>query len=140
MQGPDSVGVSARAETPDVADLRKTLLWVCMVVGIAALGIAAVDLLLSPPEQSEATIAGALSAIAWACWLALRTRRLSPEPVAALVILGVLTTATFSVVVYGSVRTAVNFLFVAAVVGAASSSDGARCWPRWWSQIGRAHV
>ena len=118
MQGPDSVGVSARAETPDAADLRKTLLWVCMVVGIAALGIAAVDLLLSPPEQSEATIAGALSAIAWACWLALRTRRLSPEPVAALVILGVLATATFSVIAYGSVRTAVNFLFVAAVVGA----------------------
>ena len=118
MQGPDSAGLSVQADTPDAADLRKTLLWVCLLVGFAALGIAVLDLLLAAPERSEALIAGTLAAVAWACWLALRTRRLSPEPVAALVILGVLATATLSVVTYGSVRTAVNFLFVGAVVGA----------------------
>lgn len=118
MRDPDPVGISVQAAAPDAADLRKTLLWLCTLVGLAAAGVLAVDLVLAEPGQSEALLAGLLALVALACGLSLRRRWLSSETVVAVIIVGVLATATFSVVVYGSVRTAVNFLFVGAVVGA----------------------
>jgi PAS domain S-box-containing protein len=107
-----------RVDSPDAADLRQTLLWLCQGVGVAATLVMALDIALAPPDQSEAGIAALMAALAWGCWWGLRQRRLAPEAVAALVVLGVLGAATVSVLAYGSVRTAVNFLFVGAVVGA----------------------
>lgn len=118
MRKPEPVGISVQAAAPDASDLRKTLLWLCTLVGLTACGVLLMDLVLAAPEQSEAPLAGLLAMVALTCGLALKRRWLSPETVVAVVIAGVLATATFSVVVFGSVRTAVNFLFVGAVVGA----------------------
>ncbi len=118
MQEAEPAGTPVRVDTPDAADLRQALLWLCQGVGVAALLVALLDIALAPPGQSEALVAGLMASVAWGCWFGLRRRLLSPVLVAALVMLGALVTATLSVVAYGSVRTAVNFLFVGAVVGA----------------------
>lgn len=118
MQEAEPAGTPVRVDTPDAADLRQALLWMCQGVGTAALLVALLDIVIAPSGQSEAAVAGLMATVAWACWFGLRRRLLSPALVAMLVILGTLVTATLSVVVYGSVRTAVNFLFVGAVVGA----------------------
>jgi PAS domain S-box-containing protein len=107
-----------RVDSPDAADLRQTLLWLCQGVGTAALLLMLLDIVLAPPGQSEAGIAAVMAALAWGCWWGLRQRRLAPAAVAALVVLGLLGAATVSALTFGSVRTAVNFLFVGAVVGA----------------------
>ncbi|MBX3609985.1 MAG: PAS domain S-box protein [Hydrogenophaga sp.] len=91
---------------------------VCAAIGVASLVVLFLDLFLAPAGSSEAPVATLLTVIAWSSWLALRLRKLMPEVVALIVVLGVIATATFSVISYGSVRTAVNFLFVGAVVGA----------------------
>ncbi len=115
---PTPVNRPVRVDSPDAADLRQTLLWLCQGVGVAALLVMALDILLAPPGRSEAGIAAVMAGLAWGCWWGLRQRRLAPVAVAALVVLGLLGSATVSVLTYGSVRTAVNFLFVGAVVGA----------------------
>ena len=115
---PPPAGTPVRVDLPDSADLRQALLWMCQGLGVAALLVALLDIALAPPGRSEAPIALFMALVAWVCWYGLRQRRLSPVAVAGAVILGVLATATASVVVYGSVRTSVNFLFVGAVVGA----------------------
>jgi PAS domain S-box-containing protein len=114
----EPVNRPVRVDTPDAADLRQTLLWLCQGIGLAALLVMLLDIVLAPAGQSEAAIAALMAALAWGCWWGLRQRHLAPAAVAALVVLGLLGSATFSVLSYGSVRTAVNFLFVGAVVGA----------------------
>ena len=118
MRHTEPVGIPVQAAAPEATDLRRTLLWMCALVGLAAVGLMLMDLVLSPVEQSEAPLAALLAAVSLVCGVALKRRWLSPQTVVAVVIAAVLVTATFSVVIYGSVRTAVNFLFVGAVVGA----------------------
>lgn len=90
----------------------------CLWVGLASLVVLLLELLLAPSGHSEAHISALLSAVAWGCWYGLRQRRLTPEVVALVLVLIVIAAAILSVITYGSIRTSVSVLFVAAVVGA----------------------
>lgn len=118
MQEAEPAGAPVRVDAPDTANLRTALRWMCLAIGVASLVVMGLDLLLAPPGRSETGVAALMAVVAWSCWIALHLRRVLPELIAVLIVLGVLATATYSVMSFGSVRTAVNFLFVGAVVGA----------------------
>ncbi|MCW5653715.1 PAS domain S-box protein [Hydrogenophaga sp.] len=95
---------------------KATMLLLTMLIGVAAVFVAVADLLLAPPGQREAWVSAILALIAGSCHLLVRKGYL--RLVAHIIVAGLLLTAIFSVLTYGSVRTAVGFLFVGAVVGA----------------------
>ncbi|WP_439588828.1 PAS domain S-box protein [Hydrogenophaga sp.] len=97
-------------------DRKTTLALLTLLIGGVSTLVMVMDFLLAPPEQREAWVAGLLALVSWACYGMVRKGHL--DFVAHLIVAGILATAIFSVLSYGSVRTAVGFLFVGAVVGA----------------------
>ncbi|MGE0097602.1 MAG: PAS domain S-box protein [Hydrogenophaga sp.] len=95
---------------------KRVLTLLSLVIGLASLLVLVLDLLMASPGQHEAWNAGALMVVAGVAWWLVRTER--ERYVAHLIVLGTLLIAISSVITYGSVRTAVGFLFVAAVAGA----------------------
>ncbi len=96
---------------------RKTALsLLTLLIGSTATLVMLLDLLLAEPGQKETVLAGSLALLAWTCHVLVRRGHL--DLVANVIVGGILVTAILSVLVYGSVRTAVGFLFVGAVVGA----------------------
>jgi PAS domain S-box-containing protein len=95
---------------------KRVLSLLALVIGVAALLVLVSDLLVAQPDQREAWNAGVMLAVAVVAYWLVRTDR--EQYVAHLIVFGTLLVAINSVVVYGSVRTAVGFLFVAAVAGA----------------------
>jgi PAS domain S-box-containing protein len=95
---------------------KRVLSLLSLVIALAALLVLVLDLLMASPGQHEAWNAGALMVIAGVAWWLARTGR--DQYVAHLIVFGTLAIAINSVITYGSVRTAVGFLFVAAVAGA----------------------
>ncbi len=102
--------------TSDEQGRKAALSLLTLLIGVAATLLTVIDLLLAPPGQQEVLVAGSMAALAWACHMLVRKNHLSL--VAYIIVGGILITAIASVLVYGSVRTAVGFLFVGAVVGA----------------------
>jgi PAS domain S-box-containing protein len=95
---------------------KRVLSLLALVIGVAAFLVLALDLLMSSPGQHEAWNAGGLMVVAALAWWLVHTDR--ERYVAHLIVFGTLLTAITAVLTYGSVRTAVGFLFVAAVAGA----------------------
>lgn len=95
---------------------KRVLALLSLVIGLAALLVLVLDLLMASPGQHEAWNAGAMMVVAALAWWLVRTNR--EAYVAHLIVFGTLLIAINSVLTYGSVRTAVGFLFVAAVAGA----------------------
>lgn len=95
---------------------RRVLKLLTLLTGLAALVVLVIDLLFASPGQREAWIAACLATVSAVAYGLVRWNRV--QYVAHLIVLGTLSTAVMSVITYGSVRTAVGFLFVAAVAGA----------------------
>jgi PAS domain S-box-containing protein len=109
--------LESTALAPDTEGQRKRVLeLLALLTGLAALVVLAIDLMFASPGQREAWIAGCLVLVSGVAYALVHWNRM--HYVAPLIVLGTLTTAVLSVVTYGSVRTAVGFLFVAAVAGA----------------------
>lgn len=97
-------------------DRKAALTVLCAVIGVAGMLVLAMELVLAAPGEHEAWVAGGLTAMAWICFALTRMDR--TRFVAHVIIASVLAAAIFSTLTYGSVRTAVGFLFMASVVGA----------------------
>ncbi|MDM7943849.1 MAG: PAS domain S-box protein [Hydrogenophaga sp.] len=97
-------------------DRRSALMLLCAAIGVAGALVLAMELVLAAPGEHEAWVAGGLTAMAWICFALTRMDR--TRFVAHAIVASVLGAAIFSTLTYGSVRTAVGFLFMAAVVGA----------------------
>lgn len=97
-------------------DRKATLKLLCVVIGVAGALVLAMEWVLAAPGEHEAWVAGWLTAMAWICYALVRTDR--TRFVAHVIVGSVLAAAIFSAITYGSVRTAVGFLFMASVVGA----------------------
>lgn len=95
---------------------KRVLELLALLTGLAALLVLVIDLVFASPGQREAWIAGCLVVVASIAYGLVHWNRM--QYVAHLIVLGTLGTAILSVITYGSVRTAVGFLFVAAVAGA----------------------
>lgn len=95
---------------------KRVLELLALLTGLGALVVLAIDLLFASPGQREAWIAACLVLVSGVAYAMVRWNRV--QYVAHLIVLGTLATAVMSVISYGSVRTAVGFLFVAAVAGA----------------------
>ncbi|WP_066268653.1 PAS domain-containing sensor histidine kinase [Hydrogenophaga palleronii] len=106
----------ATSTTPGQEPPKRILELLALLTGLAALVVLVIDLVFAIPGQREAWIAACLVAVAAIAYGLVRTDR--TRYVAHLMVLGTLCTAVLSVISYGSVRTAVGFLFVAAVAGA----------------------
>ncbi|WP_137919630.1 PAS domain-containing sensor histidine kinase [Hydrogenophaga sp. 2FB] len=101
----------------EVAVQRKRVMaLLALVTGVAAFVVLVFDLLVASPGQREAWIAGVLMAISLLAYAMVRWNRMHYAP--HVIVGGTLGAAILSVLTYGSVRTAVGFLFVAAVAGA----------------------
>lgn len=87
-----------------------------LVIGIAGLLVLLMELVLAAPGQHEGWVAGGLTVVAWLSFALTRTGR--TRYVAHAIVAAVLGAAIFSALSYGSVRTAVGFLFMGSVVGA----------------------
>ncbi len=98
------------------APRKRVLSLLALVIGLAAFLVLALDLWMASPGQHEAWNAGAMMVVAALAWWLVRTDR--EQYVAHLIVFSTLLIAINSVLTYGSVRTAVGFLFVAAVAGA----------------------
>ena len=107
-----------RVPGQEEAAQRATLRAIALSIGVVSLVVMAIDMVLAPAGESEAGVAAFMAVVAWAAWFLLRRGRWPVMPVAAVIVFGVLITAILSVLSFGSVRTAVNFLFVGAVAGA----------------------
>jgi PAS domain S-box-containing protein len=105
----------ASDQAPD-GQRKRVLERLALLTGLAALVALVTDLLFASPGQREAWIAVCLMVISGAAYGLVHWNRM--QYVAHLIVLGTLATAVMSVITYGSVRTAVGFLFVAAVAGA----------------------
>lgn len=94
--------------------LHLSLRWVLAFVSLTMLGMAAVDLLLSPPGESRAHISltmGCLALLVYLLVVAGGSRWEVP-----LLVTGVLAASTWGVASFGSVRAATTFAYVGAVV------------------------
>ncbi|QHE85264.1 PAS domain S-box protein [Hydrogenophaga sp. BPS33] len=102
---------------PPIASQRKRVMeLLALLTGTAAFVVLVFDLLVASPGQREAWIAGILMAVSLLAYALARRNRLNYVP--HVIVCGTLGSAILSVITYGSVRTAVGFLFVAAVAGA----------------------
>jgi PAS domain S-box-containing protein len=97
-------------------DRTAALTLLSLVIGIAGLVVLVLELMLASPGQHEGWVAGGLTVVAWLSYGLSRTGH--TRYVAHAIVAAVLGAAIFSAVTYGSVRTAVGFLFMGAVVGA----------------------
>lgn len=95
---------------------KRVLALLSLVIGVAALLVLVLDLIVASPGQHEAWNSAAMVVVAGLAWWLIRTDR--ERFVAHLIVFGTLLIAINSVITFGSVRTAVGFLFVAAVAGA----------------------
>lgn len=96
---------------------NRVLQHLSLVLAMAALALLVIELLLVPePKPHEAWVAAWLVVLASLAFWLMRSGRSHYVP--HLLIFGGLTTAVLSVLAYGSVRTAVNFVFVGIVAGA----------------------
>ena len=102
--------------TPSEDQRKRVLTLLALLTGLAASVVLVIDLLLASPGQREAWIAGGLVAVSAVAYAMARWNRMDYVP--HVIVAGTLAAAIFSVISYGSVRTAVGFLFVAAVAGA----------------------
>lgn len=106
----------AAAAVPFVEQRKRVLETLALVTGLAAFVVLVFDLLVASPGRREAWIASMLMGISLMVYAMVRTNRMQYAP--HVIVGGTLGTAILSVITYGSVRTAVGFLFVAAVAGA----------------------
>lgn len=97
-------------------DRTEALKWTSLVIGCTGLLVLLMELVLASPGEHEAWVAGGLTVMAWLCYGL--TRVGSTRYVAHVIVAAVLGAAIFSALTYGSVRTAVGFLFMGSVVGA----------------------
>lgn len=97
-------------------DRTAALSLMSLVIGIAGLVVLAMELVLASPGQHEGWVAGGLTVVAWMSYGLARVGR--TRYVAHVIVAAVLGAAIFSAITYGSVRTAVGFLFMGSVVGA----------------------
>ena len=112
MQPHDDDAFNVLGDRDRTAALRLTSL----VIGSTGLLVLLMELVLAAPGEHEAWVAGALTVMAWLCYGL--TRAGHTRYVAHVIVAAVLGAAIFSALTYGSVRTAVGFLFMGAVVGA----------------------
>lgn len=96
--------------------LHRSLRWVLAFVTLTMLGMAAVDLLLSPPGESRAHISLTMGCLALLVYLLVVTGGGRWE--VPLLVTGVLAASTWGVASFGSVRAATTFAYVGAVVTA----------------------
>jgi PAS domain S-box-containing protein len=97
-------------------DRTKALRLTSLVIGCTGLLVLLMELVLAAPGEHEAWVAGGLTVMAWLCYGLTRVGR--TRYVAHVIVAAVLGAAIFSALTYGSVRTAVGFLFMGSVVGA----------------------
>jgi PAS domain S-box-containing protein len=97
-------------------DRTEALKLTSLVIGFTGLLVLLMELVLAAPGEHEAWVAGGLTVVAWFCYGLTRAGR--TRYVAHVIVAAVLGAAIFSAITYGSVRTAVGFLFMGAVVGA----------------------
>jgi PAS domain S-box-containing protein len=86
------------------------------VIGVAGLLVLMMELVLAAPGQHEGWVAGGLTVVAWLSFGLARSGR--TRYTAHVIVATVLGAAIFSAITYGSVRTAVGFLFMGSVLGA----------------------
>mgnify|MGYP006147438421 CR=1 FL=1 len=98
--------------------VRTTLLTLTAMIAITATVVMLLEQVLATSDTRETVVAGFIAAVSAVAHFMLRTRRWANRTVAAMMVTAVLVTALISVLSFGSVRTAVNFLFVGAVAGA----------------------
>jgi PAS domain S-box-containing protein len=112
MQPHDDDAFNVLGDRDRTAALKLTSL----VIGFTGLLVLLMELVLAAPGQHEAWVAGGLTVVAWFCYGLTRAGR--TRYVAHVIVAAVLGAAIFSAITYGSVRTAVGFLFMGSVVGA----------------------
>jgi PAS domain S-box-containing protein len=112
MQPHDDDAFNVLGDRDRTAALRLTSL----VIGCTGLLVLLMELVLAAPGDHEAWVAGGLTVMAWFCYGLTRAGR--TRYVAHVIVAAVLGAAIFSAITYGSVRTAVGFLFMGSVVGA----------------------
>ena len=112
MQPHDDAAFHVLGDPDRTAALRLTSL----IIGITGMLVLLMELVLAAPGEHEAWVAGGLTVVAWFCYGLTRAGR--TQYVAPIIVAAVLGSAIFSAITYGSVRTAVGFLFMASVVGA----------------------
>lgn len=112
MQLHDDDAFNVLGDRDRTAALRLTSL----VIGCTGLLVLLMELVLAAPGKHEAWVAGGLTLVAWLCYGLTRTGH--TRYVAHVIVAAVLGAAIFSALTYGSVRTAVGFLFMGSVVGA----------------------
>lgn len=98
--------------------VRHTLLRLTLIIALTSVVVMVLEELLATRDTRETVVAAFIAALSGVAHVMLRTRRWPNDTVAVLMVAGVLLTALLSVLSFGSVRTAVNFLFVGAVAGA----------------------
>lgn len=97
-------------------DRTAALTLMSFVIGVAGLLVLMMELVLAAPGQHEGWVAGWLTVVAWLSFGLARTGR--TRYTAHVIVATVLGAAIFSAITYGSVRTAVGFLFMGSVLGA----------------------
>lgn len=97
-------------------DRKAALSLLSAVIGVVSLLVLAMELVLASPGTHEGWVAGGLATMAGICYGLTRTHH--TRFVAHLIVGSVLVAAIFSSLTYGSVRTAVGFLFMGSVIGA----------------------
>ncbi|MBA4212336.1 MAG: hypothetical protein C0449_04535 [Polaromonas sp.] len=112
MQPHDDAAFNVLGDRDRTAALKLTSL----VIGSTGLLVLLMELVLAAPGEHEAWVAGGLTVVAWLCYGLTRAGR--TRYVAHVIVAAVLGAAIFSAISYGSVRTAVGFLFMGSVVGA----------------------
>ncbi len=95
---------------------NRVLQLIVATVGVSSLLLLLTELLAARSDQQEAWVAAFLALFCALAWGLLRQGYAKYVP--HLLVASTLATAVLSTLAYGSVRTAVNFLFVAAVTGA----------------------
>lgn len=116
MPGTYSSHNSGTALRPNDSHRTQVFRRLCLMIGCASLLVLGIELLLADPDQHEARVAAGLAAVAGVAYGLIHFGHVRYVP--HLLLGGVLVTAVMSVLSYGSVRTAVGFLFVAVVAGA----------------------
>ncbi|MDO9434807.1 PAS domain S-box protein [Hydrogenophaga sp.] len=106
----------AALAAPSTTQRKRVLELLTLLTGLAALVVMVLDLVVARPDEREDWIAGILLGFSVLAYAMVRWDRMRYVP--HLIVGGTLGAAILSVISYGSVRTAVGFLFVAAVAGA----------------------
>jgi PAS domain S-box-containing protein len=112
MQPHDHAAHQVLGDQDRTAALKLTSL----VIGCTGLLVLLMELVLAAPGDHEAWVAGGLTVVAWLCYGLARAGRTRYVP--HVIVAALLGAAIFSAITYGSVRTAVGFLFIGSVVGA----------------------